>query len=111
MLNKKNRLKKRKEYNFIYKKGQSFYTKYLSLYIVKTKSINSKIGFSIASKVGNSVIRHRIKRIMSEIIKEKINILPKNNYVFVAKNGCENFSFEEMKQNIEFILKKANIES
>ena len=111
MLNKKNRLKKRREYNFIYKKGQSYYTKHLSLYIMKTKNIDSKFGFSIGSKVGNSVVRHRIKRIMSEIIRQKINLLPKNNYVFVAKSGCEKNTFEEMKKNIELLLKKANIES
>ena len=111
MLNKINRLKKRKEYNFIYKKGQVFYTKYLSLYIVKTKNLNSKFGFSVGSKVGNSVVRHRIKRVLSEIIRQKVETLPKNNYVFVAKSGCEEISFNDIKKNIELILKKANLEN
>lgn len=109
MLSKKNRLRKKKEFNFIYKKGKSFYSKFLTLFIVETKLNISKFGFSISNKVGNSVVRHKIKRVISEIIREKLDSLPTYNYIIVARKGCENLDFVELKNNIEYLFKKANI--
>ena len=109
MLKKEFRLKKKKEFNFIYKRGEVFYSKFLALYIAKTKLSNSKVGFVVGHKVGNSVIRHKVKRRLSEIVKNYVLSLPVNNYIFVAKSGCEQLDFESLQQNIEYILKKANL--
>ena len=109
MLKKNNRLRKKKEFNFIYKKGKSFYSKFLTLFIVETKLNISKFGFSISNKVGNSVVRHKVKRLISEIVRQKINNLSVNNYIIVARVGCDGLSFDEMKNNIEYLFKKANI--
>lgn len=109
MLKKEFRLKKKKEFNFIYKRGEVFYSKFLALYVAKTKYKNSKFGFVVGHKVGNSVIRHKVKRRLSEVVKDYVLTVPTNNYIFVAKSGCEQLDFEGIKQNIEYILKKANL--
>ena len=109
MLAKQNRLKKKKEFNYIYKKGDVYYSKYLALYISKTKLNQTKVGFSVSNKVGNSVVRHKIRRRLSEIIRLNISKLPINNYIFVAKKGCEELSFSDLTENVFYILKKANI--
>ena len=109
MLNKKNRLKKKKEFNFIYKKGESFHSKFLSLYVIKTKLNFCKIGFSVSNKVGNSVVRHKVKRRLTEIVRLNISKLPVNNYILVAKPGIENLNYLELTDNVFYILKKANI--
>lgn len=108
MLKKEFRLKKKKEFNFIYKKGEVFYSKFLALYVAKTKLTNSRFGFVVGHKVGNSVVRHKVKRRLSEAVKDFVLSLPKNNYIFVAKSGCEQLDFDGIKQNVEYILKKAN---
>ena len=107
MLKKENRLKKRKEFSYIYRKGKVIYTKFLSLYVVPTKSKFSKIGFSISNKIGNSVVRHKLKRRLSEIVRININSYPINNYVFVTKKGCESLSFYELSNEVSLIIKKA----
>lgn len=104
MLKRINRLRKKKEFSFVYKKGKTFHNKFLSLYVVGTKYKNSKIGFSISNKVGNSVVRHKIKRRLSEILIKKLPVLPYNNYVFVVKVGSENLTFEELKIQVDKIL-------
>lgn len=109
MLAKKNRLRKKKEFNFIYKKGEVFYSKFLALYIAKTKLKDSKIGFSVSNKVGNSVIRHKVKRRLSEVVRKNISCLPVNNYIFVAKQGSENLTSLEFQDNFFYLLKKAKI--
>ena len=109
MLNKKNRLKKKKEFNFIYKKGESFHSKYLALFVTKTKLNFCKIGFSVNNKIGNSVIRHKVKRRLTEIIRLNLAKLPVNNYIFVAKIGIEKLNYKELSDNVFYILKKAKI--
>lgn len=109
MLAKANRLKKKKEFNFIYKKGEVYYSKFFALYVAKTKLKVCKIGFSVSNKVGNSVIRHKVKRRLSEAVRLVINQLPQNNYIFVAKAGSETLTFDEIKQNVDYVLKKAKI--
>lgn len=109
MLAKKNRLRKKKEFNFIYKKGEVFYSKFLALYVLKTKLVDKKVGFSVSNKVGNSVIRHKVKRRLSEVIRKNIELLPLNNYIFVAKQGSENLTSQELQDNFFYLLKKAKI--
>ena len=110
MLPSKNRLKKKKEFSFIYKKGKSFYSQNLSAYVYKTKYNFSKIGFSINNKVGNSVVRHKIKRRISEIVRLYIKNIPINNYVFVAKSGIEKLDYFAIKKQVENLINKINSE-
>jgi RNase P protein component len=35
--------------------------------------------------------------------------LPLNNYIFVAKQGSENLSSDQLKENVFYLLKKAKI--
>ena len=106
MLNIKNRLKKKKEFSYIYKKGKQYYSKYLSLYTIPTKYDNIKVGFSVSNKIGNSVIRHKVKRRLSEIVRTKLSALPKFNYIFVARLGIDSLGFDELKSEVEYLLAK-----
>lgn len=109
MLARQNRLKKKKEFSFVYRKGDASHSKFFSLFVCSTKLKNSKIGLSVGSKVGNSVIRHKIKRRLTEILRTKIAKMPVKNYVFVAKNGVEKLSFDELKNQVFYVLAKAKI--
>ena len=106
MLNKKNRLRKKKEFNFIYKKGQVYYSKFFAMHVVKTKLKDKKIGFSVSNKIGNSVIRHKVKRKFTEVIRQNLDKLPLNNYIFVARTGCENLNFQQMTDNFLYLVNK-----
>ena len=108
MLAKKNRLRKKKEFNFIYKKGEVFYSKFFTMYVTKTKYNCKKIGFSVSNKVGNSVVRHKVKRRLCEVVRLNENLLPTNNYIFIAKQGSETLDFSQIQENFLFLLKKAN---
>ena len=108
MLSIKNRLKKKKEFAYIYKKNNCVYTKYLSLYVVPTKMPFSKVGLSVSNKVGNSVERHKIKRRLSEIVRVILPSLPVKNYIFVARVGAKELSFDELKKEVNDIVEKAN---
>jgi ribonuclease P protein component len=111
MLVKENRLTKRKEFGYIYKKGKSVYSKHLMLVFVPTKLKNIRVGFSVSKKVGKAHTRNLIKRRLRAIIQELIkqNSIKTNNYIFIANSGICDLTYSELKQQVLYLLKKENL--
>lgn len=59
-------LKKNSDFQFVYKNGNSYANRYLVMYVMENQSEKNRIGISVSKKVGNSVVRHRIKRLIRE---------------------------------------------
>ena len=67
MVHSKNyRLRKNDEFKQVYKNGKSYANKYLVMYAVENGREESRLGISVSKKVGNSVVRHRIARLLRE---------------------------------------------
>ena len=109
MLNKINRLKKRKEFNYVYKKGEVAYSNLFTIHFVKTFRKCAQIGISVSKHVGNSVIRSRVKRIISEACRLNINKFAVKNYVITAKENIKDKSSKDVEQEILRLLKKHNL--
>lgn len=78
------RLRKNSEFRLVYRRGKSFSTDLLVLYIFKNyrnsvdgKDIN-RVGISVSKKVGKSVVRSRVKRLISESYRLNSEKLIKN---------------------------------
>ena len=110
MLPKQYRLKKRKQFNYIYKHGRTAGCDCLSVTYNFCRLKHIKVGFSASKKVGNSVKRHRAVRVMREVVRPLVPMLKDNhNYIFVAKETILEKSFEEIKNAINHVLKKADL--
>lgn len=59
-------LKKYKDFSLVYKEEKSFANKYLVMYIRENGSEKNRLGISVSKKVGNSVVRHRLTRLIRE---------------------------------------------
>ena len=59
-------LKKNQDFQNVYKNGKSYANKYLVMYILKNDLNKNRIGISVSKKVGNSVVRHRLARLIRE---------------------------------------------
>ena len=109
MLKKNNRLKKKKEFNFIYKKGQVAHSQNFLIHYVKAFRPYPQIGISVSKQVGNSVVRSRVKRIISEACRLNIEKFAVKNYVITAKESISNKKSNEIEQEILQVLKKNNL--
>ncbi|OUQ28125.1 ribonuclease P protein component [Lachnoclostridium sp. An131] len=59
-------LKKNKDFQLLYKEGKSCANRYLVLYVRENGMDQNRFGVSVSKKVGNSVVRHRITRLIRE---------------------------------------------
>ena len=59
-------LKKNKDFQNIYKVGTSQANRYLVMYVLENQYRRNRLGISVSKKVGNSVVRHRITRLIRE---------------------------------------------
>lgn len=59
-------IKKNKDFQEVYRNGKSFANKLLVMYVIRVDRQETRIGISASKKVGNSVVRHRVTRLLRE---------------------------------------------
>lgn len=110
MLPSQNRLKKRKEFAYIYKNGKKINSKNLSLVFVSSKKMETRIGISVSNKVGKAVSRNKIKRQIREVIRFFLkNLKNHQNFILVAKPSITSCCFEDIKKEVFYLLNKGNL--
>lgn len=59
-------LKKNRDFQNVYRNGRSYANRFLVMYILENHTSCNRIGISVSKKVGNSVIRHHVTRLIRE---------------------------------------------
>ena len=59
-------LKKNPDFQKVYRQGKSCANRYFVMYTLENGTGGNRIGISVSKKVGNSVVRHRVKRLVKE---------------------------------------------
>jgi len=106
------KVRKNSEFRKVYRNGKSFSNKLLVLYVFKNyknKDLN-RAGISVSKKVGKSVIRSRVKRLISESYRLNKESL-KNGYdfVFIARYSCNDKGYKEVETSMKNLFKKAGL--
>ena len=110
MLKRINRLKKRYQFNYVYKSGEHFSGEHMVLYVVSSKTKNIKVGLAVTKKIGHAVVRNRVRRKLREIIKKQVPTLKQNyNIIVVARENISEASFDKLSAEFLKLLKKANL--
>lgn len=105
------KLKKNYEFKKVYIEGRYYVEKYVVMYIIKNDFALNRIGFSVSKKVGNSVVRNRIKRRMKEVYRQFAdNTKAGYDIVFTARVGSGSADYAMIEKNIKSVLKKAKLQ-
>jgi len=101
-MKKENRLLKNQDFKKVLDKKQSVSCGELVIYSKENELNMTRIGISVSSKLGNSVVRHKIKRQISEMVREIFDMNKNIDIVIIVrKKFLENSFFENSK-----VLKK-----
>ena len=100
-MKKINIVKENRIFNDIIKNGKQYKNKNLVLY-TKNNISNKyyRFGISVGKKVGNAVIRNKLKRQMRMIIDlNKKYYENDKDYIIIVRKNCLNCSFEEINNS------------
>ncbi|MBR1984845.1 MAG: ribonuclease P protein component [Clostridia bacterium] len=110
MLKKQYRLKKKYQFNYVYKVGKATHGKNLMLVYTTSKNQNIKVGISVSKKVGNAVKRNRARRLLREAISPFLPNLEQNcNLIVVAKQSIVGLKMQEVQNDLRRTLEKARL--
>jgi len=111
MLPAKNRLKKKKDFERVFKEGRGAREDFLFLKLVKNNSGFNRIAFIVGKNVSKKASqRNKVKRIISEIVRLRLkNLKPGIDGVFVALPGAEKKDFRQTEKTIDKLLLRSKI--
>lgn len=91
-------LKKTYEFQNVYRNGKSYANKYLVMYVLENNLEKNRLGISVSKKVGNSVVRHRVMRLVRESYRLHENIFNSGlDIVVVARNSASDIGYAEVE--------------
>ncbi len=86
------------QFTDVYKNGRSKANKYLIMYIKENDTEKNRFGISVSKKVGNSVVRHRIKRLLKESYRLHEGMFNNGlDIAVVVRGGASGISYREME--------------
>ena len=103
-------LKKNSDFKNVYTHGKSYANKYLVMYMLENNQDINRLGISVSKKVGNSVVRHRITRLVRESYRLHENIFNSGlDIVVVARKGASTVRYAEIESALLHLGKLHNI--
>lgn len=113
-MKKSYRIKKEMEFHTIMKQKNSYANRNFVVYIATQEDIMTpkhfRVGLSVGKKVGNAVMRNRVKRqIRESLFQMKDQIDPTKKLIVIARPNVTTLTTAEVASNLKHVFKLANI--
>lgn len=103
-------LKKSNEFHEIFKKGRFFVGKQMVLYVLPNQLSSHRVGIVVRKKIGNSVKRNRIRRIIKEVLRNDLSQISElKNLVVVVRKSDSTPDYNQVQKELRYLFKKCNI--
>lgn len=105
-------IKKNFQFRFVYNKGKSLANRLLVMYVVKSKKYTdtNRLGISVSKKVGKSVVRSRVTRLIKESYRlSEEDIKQGYDIVVIARVSANGADYKEINKALLSLLKKHDL--
>ena len=103
-------LKKNKDFQQVYRHGTSKANRYLVMYVLDNQYMKNRLGISVSKKVGNSVVRHRLTRLVRESYRLNEERFNRNlDIVVIARPAAKGRSYHEIESAFMHLAGKHQI--
>jgi ribonuclease P protein component len=101
------RIRKKKDFLIIYKKGNRYRSKYFNLIYLSNTLTCSRVGVVASKKVGSAVTRSKVKRWMRELFRRNKNLLESPmDLLIVAMPEIRQATWPELKEDYLWAVRK-----
>ena len=92
-------IKKNSEFQQVYRNGKSYANKLLIMYISRSERPDTRIGISVSKKVGNSVVRHHLARLVRESFRLNRDTLEEGlDIIVVARAAAKDSDYKTIER-------------
>ena len=103
-------LKKNRDFQMVYHQGKSQANKYLIMYALQNAGTRNRLGISVSKKVGNSVVRHHLTRLVRESYRLNEERFNRNlDIVVIARPAAKGRSYHEIESAFMHLAGKHQI--
>jgi ribonuclease P protein component len=103
-------LKKNENFRNCYQKGKSYANRILVLYVCGNGTDGNRIGISVSKKVGNSVVRHRIVRLVRESYRLHEEMFSSGlDMAVVARSAARDADYHQVSDALMELCQKAKV--
>ncbi len=103
-------LKKNRDFQSVYRRGKSYGNKYLVMYLLPNQTESNRIGISVSKKVGNSIVRHHLTRLIRESYRlHEENFQRGYDMVVVARTAAKDKTYHEIESALIHLGRLHNI--
>ena len=89
-------LKKNSDFQKVYRQGKSYANRYLVMYVLENHTEGNRLGRAVSKKVGNSVIRHHLTRLIRESYRLHEDMFNNGlDIVVIARSTARDISYHE----------------
>ncbi len=96
------------EYALVYNKGSSRASYLLVMKALPNGLDLSRYGFSVSRRVGNAVVRNRVKRRLREILR-RTTLRPGWDIIFIVRTGAARASYVDLEKAARGLLSRARL--
>lgn len=103
-------LKKNKDFQNVYKNGTSQANRYLVMYVLDNQYGKNRLGISVSKKVGNSVVRHRVTRLIRESYRLNEMVFKNGlDIVVIARPSAKDISYKDAESALLHLAGRLHI--